>query len=87
MSVLKYCSKKGIKCTAVTISKSQGDFIKKNNKNINIIVGNVHNNILETIDDNFDAISAIGPVEHFSSLSQPYEKRINTLIKYPQIKI
>ena len=79
---VNYCSKKGIKCTGITITESQGDFIKKNNKNINIIVGNIHNNVLETIDHKFDAISAIGPVEHFSSLSQPYEERINTLIKY-----
>lgn len=79
---INFCSKKGIKCTAITISKSQEDFMKKNNKNINIIVGNVHNNILESIDDKFDAISAIGPVEHFSTMSEPYEKRIYTLNKY-----
>ena len=78
---MKYCSNKGIKCTGITISQSQGDFIK-NNKNINIIVGNVNNNILESIDDKFDAISAIESVEHFSTMSEPYEKRIYTLNKY-----
>ena len=79
---VNYCSNKGIKCTGITITKSQKDFIKKNNKNINIILGNVNNNILETIDEKFDAITNIGALEHFSSISEPYEKRIYTLNKY-----
>ena len=79
---IKYCTKKGIKCTGITISKSQGDFIHNNNKDINIIVGDIKHNILETISDKFDAISAIGPVEHFSSVSEPLNKRLNTLNKY-----
>ena len=36
------------------------DFIKKNNKNVNIILGNVNNDVLETINEKFDAISNIG---------------------------
>ena len=42
----------------------------------------MNNNILESIDDKFDAISAIESVEHFSTMSEPYEKRIYTLNKY-----
>lgn len=77
---LTYCKKRGINCTGITISSSQQDFCHKNN--INVILGDIQKNVLLTIDEKFDAISAIGPVEHFSSISQSSSERNNILNKY-----
>ena len=53
---------------------------KKNG--LNVILGDIQKNVLKTINKKFDAISAIGPVEHFSSVSEPEHKRYDTLKKY-----
>lgn len=82
---LNYCRKKGIICYGITLSKHQSEFCEK--KGIKTIIGDIQKNILLTINDKFDAISAIGPVEHFSSLSQPLKERIKRLnIYYNQVK-
>jgi len=78
---INYCTKRGIKCTGITITKDQADFCKSKGLT-NIIVGNVQNDILLTINEKFDAISAIGAVEHFSSRSQPKDIRIKHIKKY-----
>jgi cyclopropane fatty-acyl-phospholipid synthase-like methyltransferase len=77
---LNYCKKKGIKCYGITISKAQADFCKSNG--IKAIQGDIHKGILKTIKDKFDAISAIGPVEHFSTVSQTNENRQKILRSY-----
>jgi len=80
-SWINYCINRGIKCTGITITKSQGMRCKSNGID-NIIIGNVNNDILLTINDKFDAISAIGPVEHFCSISQPGSVRHMKLKRY-----
>lgn len=80
-SWINYCINRGIKCTGVTITNSQARVCKANGAD-NIIVGNVNNNILLTIKDKFDAISAIGPVEHFCTISQPKHVRHMKLKRY-----
>ena len=80
-SWLNYCQNKGINCTGITITKSQADFCKSKGLN-KIIVGDVNKNILHTIDEKFDAISNIGAMEHFCSISQPLNKRKKVINKY-----
>ena len=78
---LYFCKNKGIKCTGITISKSNRE-VCNNNGITNIILGDIQKNILLKINKKFDAISAIGPVEHFSSISEPLSHRIDILNKY-----
>lgn len=77
---LQYCKNKGVEGLGVTISESQYNFCKKNG--LKVVLGDIQKNILTTINDKFDAISAIGPVEHFSSISQDPETRFKILSKY-----
>lgn len=77
---LSYCKSRGIKCYGLTICKSQADFC--NSKGMNIILGDIHKDILRTIKDKFDAISAIGPAEHFSTVSQTPENSFKILNSY-----
>ena len=77
---LSYCKSKGIDCYGITLSESQSRFCKS--KEIKAIVGDIQKDVLLTIKDKFDAISAIGPVEHFSSISQHHKERLNKLNKY-----
>ena len=77
---LNFCKKKGIDCTGITISESQKKFCENNN--INIILGNINNDVLLNINKKFDAITNIGALEHFVSFSQPKNKRKEILNKY-----
>jgi 2-polyprenyl-3-methyl-5-hydroxy-6-metoxy-1,4-benzoquinol methylase len=64
---LQYCKKRGVDGMGITISSSQVELCKKNG--LNVIQGDIQTGILKTIKGKFDAVSAIGPVEHFSSVS------------------
>jgi len=77
---LQYCKNRGVEGIGVTISESQYDFCKNNG--LNVILGDIQKNILISINEKFDAISAIGPVEHFSSISESPNKRYETINKY-----
>ena len=77
---LQYCKNKGVEGLGVTISDSQYNFCKKNG--LKVVLGDIQKNILTTINDKFDAISAIGPVEHFCSLSQSDHKKHEIIKKY-----
>lgn len=78
---INYCQSRGVICTGVTISESQKQVCEKNGVP-NVILGDVIKNVLLTIKDKFDAISCIGPVEHFSSISQPPQTRLHQLNKF-----
>ena len=78
---LQYCTSKGIECTGLTITKEQGQFCNKNGIS-NVIVGDIRNDILLTINDKFDAVSAIGTVEHYSTMSEPKQIRQDKLKKF-----
>lgn len=81
-----FCKERGIECTGITISIKNKEECIKNGIN-KIILGDIHKNILLTINEKFDAVSAIGPVEHFSSISEPQVDRINKLNTfYNQVK-
>ena len=86
---LLYCKKRGVECTGITITNDQKTTCIKNGLK-SIIVGDVTKGVLNTLINNnkkFDAISAIGSAEHFSSISQPLQKRLhifNTF--YSQVK-
>ena len=77
---LQYCKSKGVDGVGITISESQYEYNTKNG--LKIILGDIHKDILTTIKTKFDAISAIGPVEHFCSVSQPMSKNIIIIEKY-----
>jgi len=77
---LQYCKNKGVEGLGVTISESQYNFCKKNG--LKVILGDIKKDILTTVNEKFDAISAIGPVEHFSSVSESENKRIKSLTNY-----
>ena len=78
---LNFCKKRGVVCTGLTITQSQADFCKS--KGItDIIVGDIQKNVLLTIHEKFDAITNIGAMEHFSSVSQPPNERIKTIKRY-----
>ena len=47
-SWINYCRKRGIITTGLTLTKSQADFCKSKGIN-NIIVGDIHKNVLKTI--------------------------------------
>jgi 2-polyprenyl-3-methyl-5-hydroxy-6-metoxy-1,4-benzoquinol methylase len=64
---LQYCKNRGVDGMGVTISKSQVDLCIKHG--LNVIQGDINKGILKKINGKFDAVSAIGPVEHFSSVS------------------
>ena len=68
---LQYCKSRGVDGMGITISDSQAILCKKNG--LNVITGDVNKGILKTINTKFDAVSAIGPVEHFSSVSSSKE--------------
>lgn len=78
---LQYCKSRGIECTGITITRAQQKFCKDNGIP-HVIAGDIRKDILLTINDKFDAISAIGPVEHFSTMSEPRQKRQDILKKY-----
>tara|TARA_B100000902_G_scaffold298988_1_gene286411 strand:- start:744 stop:1949 length:1206 start_codon:yes stop_codon:yes gene_type:complete len=77
---LQYCKKKGVEGLGITISESQYNFCKQNG--LKVILGDIKKDILTTINEKFDAISAIGPVEHFSSINESLNKRLKSLSKY-----
>ena len=77
---LQYCKKKGVDGIGVTISESQYKYNTKNG--LKIILGDIHKDILTTIDEKFDAITNLGAMEHFSSVSEPHNKRIKSITKY-----
>jgi SAM-dependent methyltransferase len=64
---LQYCKSRGVDGMGITISDAQVALCKKNG--LNVIKGDIHKGILKKINGKFDAVSAIGPVEHFSSVS------------------
>lgn len=68
---LQYCKSRGVDGMGITISHSQAILCKKNG--LNVITGDVNKGILKTIHIKFDAVSAIGPAEHFSSVSSSEE--------------
>jgi len=78
---LNFCLKRGIDVTGITITEEQANFCKSKGID-NIIVGDVNNNILETINEKFDAITNIGAMEHFSSISSNVNKRNKQLKSY-----
>ncbi len=77
---LQYCKKKGVEGLGITISESQYKYNTENG--LNVILGDIQKDILTTINDKFDAITAIGPVEHFCSLSNKEEKNMEILNNY-----
>lgn len=77
---LQYCKKRGVEGVGITISESQYNYNIKNG--LRIILGDIHKDILTTIDEKFDAITAIGPVEHFCSLSKPKDENHELISKY-----
>jgi len=80
-SWINFCQKKNIICTGLTITKEQADFC--NSKGINdIIVGDINKDILLSIHKKFDAITNIGALEHFCSISQHPKIREMQLLKY-----
>jgi SAM-dependent methyltransferase len=77
---LHYCKSRGVDGVGITISSSQAALCKKNG--LNVIQGDVNKGILKKINGKFDAVSAIGPVEHFSSVSSSEETWNKTLQTY-----
>jgi len=77
---LQFCKAKGVETSGVSISTSQTAQCQKNG--IRIYNGNINNGILDTIEEKFDAITAIGPAEHFTSISSPPDKCIEDFTKY-----
>lgn len=77
---LQYCKKKGVDGIGVTISESQYKYNIENG--LKIILGDIKKDILTTINEKFDAISNLGAMEHFSSVSESINKRNNSLTKY-----
>ena len=75
---LQYCKNRGVDGMGITICKSQVDLCKKNG--LHVIQGDVIKGILKKINGKFDAVSAIGPVEHFSSVSSS-ESECNKLLQ------
>ena len=61
-----YLVQKGIDFTGIVISKDNHDECLK--KGLKVILGDARL-VIKDIKDRFDAVSAIGPIEHFSSLS------------------
>ena len=80
-SWINYCKNKGINTTGLTITKSQADFCKSKGIN-NIIIGDIHKNVLKTINKKFDAITNIGAMEHFTSISLPPQKQVQKIKDY-----
>lgn len=80
-SWINYCRKRGIITTGLTLTKSQADFCKSKGIN-NIIVGDIHKNVLKTIHKKFDAITNIGAMEHFTSISLPPAKQVKKIKDY-----
>ena len=78
---LKYCKDRGIECTGITITADQQTVCAKYNIK-NIYVGNIKHDILETVKEKFDAITANSPAEHFSSISETQTTRLKALTKY-----
>ena len=77
-SWINYCKNKGINTTGLTITQSQADFCKSKGIN-NIIIGDIHKNVLKTINKKFDAITNIGAMEHFTSISLPPQKQVQKI--------
>lgn len=77
---LQYCKNRGVDGMGITISAYQVELCKKNG--LNVIQGDIHKGILKEINGKFDAVSAIGPVEHFSSVSHSEEDCNKTLQIY-----
>lgn len=78
---LQYCKSRGVYGIGLTISRSQQEFC--NDMGIpKIIVGDINKRVLTTLNETFDAVSAIGPVEHFSSVSQTPKQRQDILSKF-----
>lgn len=75
---LQYCKKRGVEGMGITISKTQVELCRKNG--LDVIQGDIIKGILKKINGKFDAISAIGPVEHFSSVSSG-ESECNKLLQ------
>ena len=75
---LQYCKKRGVDGMGITISNTQVELCKKNG--LNVIQGDINKGILKKISDKFDAVSAIGPAEHFSSVSSG-EIECNKILK------
>lgn len=75
---LQYCKSRGVDGMGITISDTQTTLCKKNG--LNVITGDVNKGILKTIHTKFDAVSAIGPAEHFSSVSSG-EETCNKLLQ------
>jgi len=75
---LQYCKSRGVDGLGLTISDTQVALCKKNG--LNVIQGDIHKGILKTINGKFDAVSAIGPVEHFSSVSSS-ESECNKILQ------
>jgi 2-polyprenyl-3-methyl-5-hydroxy-6-metoxy-1,4-benzoquinol methylase len=75
---LQYCKKRGVDGMGITISNSQAELCQKNG--LNVIQGDIHKGILKKIGGKYDAVSAIGPVEHFSSVSSG-ESECNKILK------
>lgn len=77
---LQYCKSRGVDGIGITISDYQAELCKKNG--LNVIQGDINKGILKKINGKFDAISAIGPVEHFSSVSDTEDERNKILQTY-----
>ena len=80
-SWINYCQNKGVKTTGLTLTQSQADFCKSKNIN-NVIVGDIHKNVLTTINQKFDAITNIGAMEHFTSVSYPPSMQVKNIENY-----
>lgn len=78
---LQYCKSRGIDCTGITITPAQQKFCNANGIP-KIIVGDIQKGILTTLNEKFDAVSAIGPAEHFASVSQTDQQQQDILQKY-----
>jgi SAM-dependent methyltransferase len=78
---LQYCKARGVDCTGITITPAQQAFCNANGIP-KVIVGDIQKGVLRTLTHKFDAVSAIGPVEHFASVSQRPSQRQRALHKY-----
>lgn len=74
-----YLKQRGVFVTGIVNSKDHYEECKK--KGITVLLGDARI-IMKDMKERFDAISAIGSIEHFSSLSQPKKIRIETLKNY-----
>ncbi len=76
-----YLQQRGINVTGIVLAED--NYAECRKKNIKTLLGDARI-ILANMNEKFDAISAIGPIEHFSSVSQPPKSRIKTLEQYYQ---